>query len=171
VHWKTENTLDADLDSLMRAALDADTLTEVPAYMPLVASARRVERTELADGRLRVVDRYEPAFDPPPFARGLTRDMLGWDLCLTWDLPARVADFVIEPHVRPEWRRYADVHGVYRFESRPDGRSARVIEGVLDIRVAIIGSVAERFAVRELRAQFDGEARLLAARARRQAAG
>ena len=165
MRWKTENLIDADPDALFEAALDEATLRLVPQYMPLVASATRVERTDLGGGKLLVVDRYEPAFDPPPFARGVTRDMLGWDLRLTWSLADRAAEFVIDPHVRAEWKRYADVRGSYRIEARGD-RAARVLEGSLDIRVALVGIVAERFAVAQLRQQFDGEARLLEACAR-----
>lgn len=166
VRWNTENLIDADPDALMRVALDEGTLRDVPAYMPLVRAATRVSRETLGDGTVRVVDRYEPAFDPPPFARGVTREMLGWDLALTWDLAARSARFVIDPHVPDAWKRYADVRGTYRFEPRTLGRTARVLEGDLDIRVTLVGPVAERFAVQQLRKQFDGEARLLAARAR-----
>ncbi len=160
MQFKTENPLDADLDALVALALDPETLREVPRYMPLVTSCVRVEQRALDGGRVRVVDRYEPAIEPPPFARGLTREMLGWDLCLTWDVAARAAEFVIDPHVKPEWKRYADVRGVYRFESR-GGRAWRVIEGSLVIRVPLVGAVGERFAVSQLKQQFDGEARLL----------
>lgn len=166
MRWTTENLIAADPDTLMRVALDESTLREVPTYMPLVRSAVRVSRETLPDGRVRVVDRYEPTIDPPPFARGVTREMLGWDLALTWDLAARRADFVIDPHVPDAWKHYADVRGTYRFEPRSLGRTARVLEGTLEIRVALVGAVAERFAVQQLKRQFDGEARLLEARAR-----
>jgi hypothetical protein len=152
-------------DAALAAALDAATLTRVPEFMPMVASATRVERTDLGGGRVRVVDRFAPAFDPPSFARGLTKDMLGWDLRLTWDLATRAAEFVIDPHVKDAWKRYADVGGVYRIEARGGG-CARVIEGSLTIHVALLGALAERFAVRLLTDQFAGEARLLEASAR-----
>lgn len=165
MRWRFEHPLDAPVDVLIDVALDDATLTEVPRYMPLVASATRVSREALDGGRVRVVDRYEPAFDPPRFARGVTREMLGWDLTLTWNLSTRAADFVIDPHVPPQWKRYADIRGVYRIEPRGD-RSARVMEGTLDLRIPMLGPIAERFALRELEGQFEGEARLLGARAR-----
>ncbi len=168
VRWKTESTLDVHPDLLLEACLDEATLADVPRYMPLVARVTRVERTELPDGRVLVVDRYDAAFDPPSFARGVTREMLGWDLRLTWHLPTRAADFVIDPHVKPEWKRYADVRGAYRIEAR-GARSARVLEGDLSIHVAVVGALAERFAVRQLSVQFEGEARLLADAAARRA--
>ncbi len=169
VHWKTESLLDADPGALLAAALDPATLADVPRFMPLVASATRVAQEELGGGRVRVTDRYEPAFDPPAFARGLSREMLGWDLVLTWDLAARAATFVIDPHVPAQWKRYADVKGAYRLEPR-GARTARVLEGDLGILVPVVGALAERFAVRELTRQFQGEARLLEAHARRRAA-
>ena len=165
MRWTLEHPLEADVDALLAVALDDATLADIPRYMPLVASVTRAERRILDDGRVLLVDRYEPGFDPPPFARGLTREMLGWDLRLTWNLATRCADFVIDPHVKPEWKRHADARGTYRFERRGEGRAARVLEGTLDIKVALVGTVAERFAVRQLRQQFEGEARLLAARA------
>lgn len=170
VHWKTESTLDADPGALLAAALDPATLLEVPRYMPLVGSATRVSREELPDGTVRVTDRYEPGFDPPAFARGLSREMLGWDLVLTWNLPARAATFVVDPHVPAKWKRYADVKGTYHLEARGGGRTARVLEGDVAILVPLVGPLAERFAVRELTRQFEGEARLLEAHARRRAA-
>lgn len=169
VHWKTESLLDADPDALLAAALDPATLKEVPRFMPLVASVFRVAQVELDAHRVRVTDRYEPAFDPPPFARGLSRSMLGWDLVLTWHLPSRAAEFVIDPHVPAHWKSHAEVRGCYRFEARGT-RTARVLEGNLRILVPVLGPLAERFAVRELTRQFEGEARLLEARARRRAA-
>ena len=84
---------------------------------------------------------------------------------LTWDLAARAARFVIDPHVKDAWKRYADVQGEYRIEAR-GARCARVLSGDLAIRVPVLGALAERFALRTLSAQFEGEARLLEARAR-----
>lgn len=169
VQWKTESLLDADVDALLAVALDPATLVDVPRFMPLVAQATRIAQEHLRDGVIRVTDRYAPAFDPPAFARGLTREMLGWDLVLTWELAARRATFVIDPHVPPQWKRYADVTGSYRLEPR-GARTARVLEGHLAIAVPVVGTLAERFAVRELTRQFEGEARLLESHARRRAA-
>lgn len=165
MRWRFEHSLDAPMDALLDAALDAETLRDVPRYMPLIASAARVSHETLDDGRVRVVDRYEPAFDPPRFARGITREMLGWDLTLTWNLATHAADFAIDPHIPAEWKRYADVRGAYRIEERAS-RRFRVMEGVIDLRIPMLGGLAERYALRELEAQFEGEARLLDARAR-----
>lgn len=170
MRWNVSHAIDAPADAVLAAALDPDTLRGVPAFMPLIASATRVERRALGDGRVLVVDRFEPAFDPPSFARGVTREMLGWDMRLTWDLSARAARFVIDPHVKEEWKRYADVRGEYRIEARGE-RCARALSGDLAIHVPVLGALAERFALRTLSAQFEGEARLLEARARDQRPG
>lgn len=165
MRWSVAHPLAVPCDAALDAALDASALARVPEFMPMVARAFRVEQRTLPDGRVLVVDRFEPAFDPPPFARGVTRDMLGWDLRLTWDLAARAATFEIDPHVRDDWKRYAEVRGRYALESR--GRTcARVMQGELAIRVAVVGGLAERFAVKMLAEQFAGEARLLETHAR-----
>ncbi|MEZ4407360.1 MAG: DUF2505 family protein [Polyangiales bacterium] len=170
MRFRVEAPVEATVEELYAVALDADAAAALPAFMPLLESVARVEHTQLGDGRVRIVDRYAPAFDPPPFARGLTRESLGWDLVLTWDPSAFAAEFVIEPKVKPEWRRHADAGGVYRFERRGD-RSARVIEGDVVIRAGLVGSLAERFAVGQLTKQFEGEARLLGEWARRRRQG
>lgn len=165
MRWNVSHLIDAPADAVLAAALDAETLRGVPSFMPLIAAATRVEQRDLGDGRVLVVDRFEPAFDPPPFARGLTREMLGWDLRFTWDLAARAARFVIDPHVKDEWKRYADVQGEYRIVARGEG-CERALSGDLQIRVPVLGALAERFAVHTLSSQFAGEARLLGARAK-----
>lgn len=170
MRWRVDHPLDVSVDEALAAALDPATLTRVPAYMPMVRSAVRVSQESLDARRVAVVDRFEPMIDPPAFARGVTREMLGWDLCLTWDRVTRVADFVIDPHVKEEWKRYAVVSGTYRFEAR-GASSARVIDATLEIRVPWVGALAERFAVKTLSEQFAGEARLLEASAKGRRAG
>lgn len=160
MRWRVEHSLKVTVDEALAAALNPASLTRVPAYMSLVRSAVRVSQQPTDPRTVVVVDRFEPLMDPPPFARGVTRDMLGWDMVLTWDTDARAATFVIDPHVKDEWKRYAAVSGAYRFEAR-EGGCARVIEGVLEIKVPVLGAVAERFAVKTLSEQFAGEARLL----------
>ncbi len=166
MRFHVEAPVAATVEELYAVALDAEAVVELPSFMPLLASVARVEQTALGDGRVRVVDRYAPAFDPPSFARGLTRESLGWDLVLTWDPSTFAADFVIEPKVKPEWRSRVDAGGVYRFERRGES-SARVIEGEIVIRAGVVGGLAERFAVGQLTKQFEGEARLLESWARR----
>lgn len=165
MRWSVSHPIDATPEEVLAAALDAGTLRRVPEFMPLVASATRVEQRALGDGRVLVVDRFAPAIDPPPFARGVTREMLGWDLRLTWDLAARAATFEIDPHVKDAWKRYARAKGLYALDAR-GGRCARRIDADLSIDVPMLGALAERYAVRTLCAQFAGEARLLEARAR-----
>lgn len=164
MRWRVEHPLSVSLDEALAAALDARTLTRIHEFMPQVTSATRRSQETVREGLVRVVDRFEPAMEPPAFARGVTRDMLGWDLCLDWDLASYAAGFVIDPHVKPEWKRYASAAGVYRFEARRGG-CVRVIDAELEIRVGMAGALAERFAVRMLSQQFAGEARLLEASA------
>lgn len=163
MRWRVEHLLAVTHDEALAAALDPSTLLRVQEFMPQVASAVRV--MQRIDGDLvRVVDRFESAMDPPAFARGVTREMLGWDLRLVWAPDEYRAEFVIDPHVKPEWKRYATASGRYRLEARSRG-CARVIEGELVIRASVLSGAAERFAVRALSSQFEGEARLLEASA------
>lgn len=165
MRWRVEHPLEVTVEEAFAAAMDPSTLTRVPAYMPMVRSAVRVSQRAPDTHTTVVVDRFEPALDPPAFARGVTREMLGWDMTLTWDNATHAATFVIDPHVKDEWKRYAVVRGAYRLERRGGG-CARVIEGELEIKVPLLGAVAERFAVKTLSEQFAGEARLLQASAK-----
>ena len=77
MRWRVDHPLDVSVDEALAAALDPATLTRVPAYMPMVRSAVRVSQESLDARRVTVVDRFEPMIDPPPFARGVTRDARG----------------------------------------------------------------------------------------------
>jgi hypothetical protein len=159
--WRTEHVIPASLARVERAVLDPATLDAVPRYMPTIECVQTLEHRRDGD----VVERrarYRPVFTPPAFARGVSREMSEWVEHLRWDLVAHAGRYEIEPNIPPEWRRYFRGGGTYRLVCENAAATRRIVEGEIHIDVAVVGRLAERFAVRTLKRQFDGEAALLA---------
>jgi hypothetical protein len=112
------------------------------------------------------VARFCPTVKPPSFAKGITPEMTQWLERSRWDLRTHVCSYVIEANIPDDWKKYFSSSGVYRLEARGEQSTARVVEGSMEIRVAIVGAIAERFIVSTLKEQFAAEARLLTERAR-----
>jgi hypothetical protein len=164
MRWQCSHEFDAPIARVEAIATGADTLAHVPRYMSLIAHASRVEVITLDAVRTVNVDRFKPSIEPPAFARArVTREMLEWAQRMTWDADAHAGTYVIEPNLPPEWRHYFFGEGRYRLEALGETRTVRHVDGVFEVRVPIVGAIAERFAVPELRRQFDGEARMITA--------
>jgi hypothetical protein len=69
--------------------------------------------------------------------------------------------YAIEPNLPPQWRDRFDSRGAFTFRQDPDGVIRRV-DGEVTVRVPIVGALAERVLVNEVRAGFDADAAVLA---------
>jgi hypothetical protein len=67
----------------------------------------------------------------------------------------------VEPNVKPEWRKYFHAEGTYKLVPLERGRTRRLVEGELTLRVPVVQKVAERAILGEVRRMFDAEAETL----------
>ena len=163
MRWQTEHVIAAPLARVEAVALDPDLAREMPRYIKAIEHVELLERTE-RDGVIERVIRYRPVFNPPPFAKGVTREMAEWLERTRWDLATHACTYVIEPNIPAQWRARFRGEGVYRLEARGADKTARIVEGDVVIDAPLVGRLAERFTIGRVKQQFDGEAELLAAR-------
>lgn len=138
-------------------------------YERLARALPGLERIELiaseeANGVLRRRVRYTPrAHDcVPSFGRGLvTPEMLIWVEESVYDRALQRIDYRVEPNLPERWRDRVDSRGTFTFRQEPGGVVRRV-EGEITVRVPLVGVLAERVLVREVRAGFDADATVLA---------
>ena len=152
MRWTVEHAIDASIERVEAVIIDPATLASMPVFMKAIASAEALERHENGDVIERVT-RFTSTASPPAFAGPVKREMMQWVERTTWNLRTHSARYVIEPNIPAEWQKYFRGDGTYRLEARGAGKTVRVIEGDLEIRVAIVGRIAERFAVGQLRAR------------------
>jgi hypothetical protein len=87
--------------------------------------------------------------------------MCAWDEQSVYTMARHAGRWTIVPNVKPEWRKYFMSSGTYTIEALGGGRSRRIIEGDLELRVRIVKKVAERLILAEVRKAFDAEAATL----------
>ena len=108
--------------------------------------------------------RYTPrAHDRvPSFGRGLvTPEMLIWVEESAYDRARQRIDYRVEPNLPERWRDRFDSRGAFTFREEAGGVVRRV-DGEVTVRVPLVGVLAERVLVREVRAGFDADATVLA---------
>jgi len=139
-------------------------------YARLERALPSLERVELlandeAYGVIRRRVRYTPRPDPsrvPSFGRGrVTPEMLIWVEESTYDRAAQRIDYVVEPNLPERWRDRFESRGAFTFRAEGGGVVRRV-DGEVVVRVPLVGLLAERALVKEARAGFDADARVLA---------
>ncbi|HEY2745037.1 MAG TPA: DUF2505 family protein [Polyangia bacterium] len=140
-------------------------------YDRLAPALPGIERIELlasdeADGRLHRRVRYTPRAHAsgrvPAFGRGIiTPEMLVWIEESVFDRAAHRIDYRITPNLPARWRDRFDSHGAFTLRAEPGGVVRRV-DGEVVVRVPIVGAIAERLLVKEVRAGFDADAAVLA---------
>jgi hypothetical protein len=98
----------------------------------------------------------------PTFAKEyITKEMCAWDEHVVYELKKHRARWSITPNVKPAWRKYFSAEGTYEIVSLGDGRSKRIVEGELELRVRVVQQVAERLILGEVRKTFEAEAATL----------
>jgi hypothetical protein len=133
---------------------------------PALPGLERIELlfSEETEGRLHRRVRYTPrAHDRvPSFGRGLiTAEMMIWVEESVFDRAAHRIDYRVTPNLPERWRDRFDSRGSFTFRQEPDG-VVRRIDGEVVVRVPIVGVIAERLLVKEVRAGFDADAAVLA---------
>jgi len=163
VHFELTHDFDISLDALELAVISPELAGKLAAKLTATYESVVVKEHALSDGRLERVLFFQANLKLPPFARGVvTREMLAWDERTRYDLGDHRSKWSIEPRVKPEWRRYFHAEGSYALVPLGEGRTRRIVEGDIDLRVpVVVRQVAERMIVAEVKKTFEAEAATL----------
>lgn len=158
------------IDDVFATTLDRfEALLDDPDLYPRMArelpGILRIEllAAEEVDGVLRRRVRYTPdaAHKIPSFARGrITPELLVFVEESVFDRAAHRIDYRVEPNLPPKWRDRFASHGCFTFAPVADG-VARRIEGEVEVRVPVLGGIAERLLVEDVKRSFAAEAAVL----------
>lgn len=163
MRFSVEHTLPGTLARLEALIADPQLCQRLERALP---GLERIEllSSEEASGVLRRRVRYTPrAHDRvPSFGRGLvTPEMLIWVEESAYDRARQRIDYRVEPNLPERWRDRFDSRGCFTFREAAGGLVRRV-EGEVTVRVPLVGVLAERLLVREVRAGFEADAAVLA---------
>jgi len=161
VEFRLEHAFDATLAE-MEAVLLADPglFALLEDAMPGIEEVRLLDQQD--DGRVltrRV--RYVPHGKIPGFAkRFITREMTSWVEVSRYDRARARFDYEIQPSIPEKWRDRFESAGSYTLTPAAGGAGKvhRVIDGRVVIRAAVVGGLAERFLVAEVKKNFEHEA-------------
>lgn len=147
---------DAPLGAIEKAVLSPQLGPMLAESLSSIESAETVEHV-LKDGELLRVLHFQ-ANAPLSIFKGypVAREALAWNERWTYRFADREADWVIL--IKEQWRGYFRSEGTYRLESISGGKTRRVVDGDLLINVAVLGRLAERMALTEVRKTYDAEA-------------
>jgi hypothetical protein len=165
VQFEIAHEFDIPRDALELAVISPDLASKFATTVrKLRIGVRSVaERTRsFKGGVLERTWHYEASVRLPKFAQGyVTPEMTAWDEQSVYETGSHRGRWTIVPNIKPEWRQYFAASGTYALEALGDGRSRRVVEGVLELRVRVVRQVAERLIVGEVRKAFEAEAATL----------
>jgi hypothetical protein len=162
MHFTIEHTLPGTLARLEAIIADPGLYDRLAPALPGIARIELLDSDE-RDGKLRRRVRYTPRAEGrlPAFARGrITPEMLIWIEESLYDRAARRIDYRVTPNLPERWRDRFDSHGVFSFREAA-GAVVRRVDGEVIVRVPILGAIAERLLVKEVRAGFDADAAVL----------
>lgn len=165
MHFEIAHEFDIPLDALELAVVSPALIRRLDASVRdrAVGIEKITEsRHELRDGTLDRVWQYQANVPLPPFARDyVTRDMCAWDETSVYEMPRHAGRWTIVPRIKPEWQRYFAASGTYVLEALGGGRTRRVVQGAIELRVRVVRPMAERLIVGEVRKAFEAEAATL----------
>ncbi len=161
MHFDIVHEFDIPLDALELAVLSPDLAEKLAPHLPNVATLTQKEH-DLHDGILERVWAFHPSVRVPAFARDyVSEDMMRYEERSTYTLNTHQATWQVIPQVRPQWQKYFHASGTYGLEAIDGGRTRRVVGGDLKLEVPVIGPVAERMILAEVRRIFDAEAKTI----------
>jgi hypothetical protein len=163
VHFEIVHDFEIPLDALELAVLSPDLFAKLKPRLKNIEDLRQTHH-ELEGGVLRRTWGYQASVKVPVpvFARKVvTREMLGWDESSTYDIKKHAAAWTIHPRVKADWRKYFQAEGKYRLVTSEVGKTRRIVEGELFLRVPIVQKLGERAILGEVRRMFDAEAETL----------
>jgi hypothetical protein len=163
VRFEIAHEFDIPLDALELAVISPSLVDKLtPKLVKSGIEAIEQKAYELKDGVLDRIWHYQANVRIPAFAKGyVTREMCAWDEKSTYDLKKHKSTWTIAPNIKPEWQKYFAASGTYEIVSLGNGRAKRVVQGELELKVAIVRQVAERMIVNEVKKTFEAEAATL----------
>lgn len=168
MRFEIRHEFDAPLDTVELAVLSPDlgpmlgrALAAYNGSGPSIESIETEAHT-LENGELQRVLRFQ-ASAPLSILRGhtVTRDAMCWREYSTYRLADHGARWKVKP--KDDFARWFRGEGTYQLEPVADGRTRRTVVGDLEIKVAVLGRLAERMALAEVRKTYDAEADTLRA--------
>jgi hypothetical protein len=165
VHFEIAHDFDIPLDALELAVISPNLVVKYGAKVHELGIGIQAvtERSRSFEGG--VLERtwhYQANIKIPTFARGyVTPEMCAWDDQTVYEMGKHSGRWTIVPNVKPEWRKYFSSTGSYVIEPLGDGRSRRVVQGDIELRVRVVRQVAERLILSEVRKAFEAEAATL----------
>ncbi len=161
MHFEIVHEFDISLDAIELAVLSPGLVDKLADRLHNIEKVDQ-KTHDLAGGRLARVWSYQANIKIPSFAKSyITREMCAWDEVSNYDLKTHSSQWTIDPHVKPEWKKYFTAHGRYELVPMGDGRTKRVVIGDLELKVPVVQKVAERMIVNEVKKTFEAEAETL----------
>jgi len=170
VRFEITHEFDAPLDAVELAVLSPELGSMLGRSLASLAKngGPKIESVEtlthvIENGELRRVLRFQASAPLALFKnRPIARDAMTWQEVSTYRLADHASRWSVAPP-KEDWRRYFRGEGTYRLEAVADGRTRRTVVGDLEIKLALLGKLAERVAVAEVRKTYDAEADTLRA--------
>jgi hypothetical protein len=162
VHFEIAHEFDAGLDALEQAVLSPQVGPEIGRRLPAMFEQVETVRLERQDDAVVRVIRFQAAAPLAMFrAYAVAREAMCWEEVWTYRLDDHASTWSVR--IADQFSRYFQSNGTYRLERAGTSRTRRIVEGRLDVGVALIRAVAERVAIREVRKTYEAEAETLRA--------
>jgi hypothetical protein len=165
VHFTIAHEFDIPLDALELAVISPSLVDKfaITVHKLGVGIETVTERSRsLKNGVLERVWHYQAHVKVPKFARDyVSPEMTAWDEQSVYEMGKHRGRWTIVPNVKPQWRKYFTATGTYVIDPLGDGRSRRIVEGDLELRVRVVRQVAERLILGEVKKAFEAEAATL----------
>lgn len=160
MHFELSHELDAPLEAVERAVLSPELGELLGRRLRSMASVDTVEHV-LEDGELRRVLRFQASAPLALFkGRQLAHDAMTWHEHVVYRIDRHASTWKVKT-MREQWDRYFSSEGTYHLEPIGKERTRRTVVGEIDIRLRVLGPVAERMALAEVRKTYDAEAEVL----------
>ncbi len=161
MHFAFTHEFDISLDALELGVLSPHLAEKLAARLSNGFAITTKQHSLDGDVHTRVLS-FQANVKLPAFARGVvTREMCAWDEKTTFNLRTHRGEWVVDPNVKPEWKRFFRASGTYALEALEGGRTRRTVEGDLELAVPVVKKVAERMIIGEIKKTFEAEAETL----------
>jgi hypothetical protein len=161
VHFEIIHEFDIPRDALELAVISPTLCQKLAHRLSNMESIQQKEHV-LSGDRLERVWSYRANIRLPQFARAyVTPEMMAWDERSLYDIKKHSAEWTINPHMKPSFRKYFASTGSYLLTTLDSGRTKRTVSGTVELRVPVLQQVAEKLIVGEVKRIFDAEAETL----------
>lgn len=159
MHFEIQHEFDAPLDAIERAVISPELGPMLGRSLPQMEAVDLLEH-RVDDGACHRVIRFRAGAPLAIFKRvDVARDAMAWEEHWTYRFGDHASSWRVEP--KAEYRRYLVSEGTYHLEPIAGGRTRRTVHGTLEIKLALVGAIAERMALSEIKKTYDAEAETL----------